>query len=151
MAMVSLSDSSIEVASAKAIGRRVRAWIVAPALATLALAGGYEALSALQTPGYVIRHELVAAGAAVARLPWSTPAAGVQQIVAQQFGRHRATVDAAGFPVFVEVTLHGLGPDDCRDAAGLARIEGQVVIVAERRGGSDACRDEGVMTWRIMP
>jgi len=151
MTFVSLNDSSVEVASVKAVGRRARAWIVAPALAALALAGGYEALSALETPGYVIRHELVAAGAAVERLPWSTPAAGVEQLVAQQFGRHRATVDARGFPVYVEVTLHALGPLDCRDAAGLTRIEGRVVIVAERRDGSDACREDGVMTWRIMP
>ncbi len=151
MAIVSLSDSSVEVASAKAIGRRLRAWIVAPALTALALAGGYEVLSVLETPGYVIRHELVTAGAAVERLPWSTPSEGVQQIVAQQFGHHHATVDAKGFPAYVKVTLHGLGPDDCRDAARLARIEGQVVIVAERSTGGDACREDGAMTWRIMP
>ncbi|HUH84926.1 MAG TPA: hypothetical protein VLX85_09955 [Stellaceae bacterium] len=151
MAIVSLSDSSVEVASAKVMGRRVRAWVVAPALAALALAGGYQALSALETPGYVIRHELVAAGAAVARLPWSTPAAGVQQIVGQQFGHYRATVDAKGFPAYVEVTLHGLGPADCSAAARLARIEGQVVIVAKRPSGGDACGEDGVMTWRIMP
>lgn len=151
MTFVSLSDASVEVASAKAIGRRARGWIVAPALAALALAGGYEALNALETPGYVLRHELVAAGAAVERLPWSTPTAGVEQLVAQQFGHHRASVDARGFPAYVEVTLHGLGPQDCSAAAGLARIEGRVVIVAERRSGSDACREDGAMTWRIMP
>jgi hypothetical protein len=151
MTIVSLSDASVEVASAKAIGRGVRAWIVAPALAALALAGGYEALSLLETPEYLIRHELVAAGAAVERLPWSTPTAGVQQIVAQQFGHYRATVDARGFPVYVKVTLHGLSPDDCRDAARLARIEGQVVIVAERPAEGEACREDGATTWRIMP
>jgi hypothetical protein len=151
MAIVSLSDSSIEVASAKAMGRRLRAWIMAPALTALVLAGGYEALSVLESPAYVMRHELVAAGAAVERLPWSTPADGVQQIVAQQFGNHRVTVDAKGFPAYVKVTLHGLGPDDCRDAAGLARIEGQVVIVTERSTAGDACGEDGAMTWRIMP
>lgn len=154
MTTVSPSTSSIGTASVRTIARqwRARAWVLAPVLVALALAAGYQAMSALETPGSVIRHELVAAGAATARLSWSTPLDDVQQRVAQPFVHYRATVDPRGFPAYVKVTLHGLDAEECRDAERFAnRIEGQVVIVAEGRAERDACRADGVMTWRVMP
>ena len=152
MASVSPSTSSVGPAAIRTIARQWRAWAVVPAVVAVALVAGYHAMSALETPGYVIRHELIAAGTATARLPWSMPLDDVQRRVAEPFAHYRATVDARGFPAYVKVTLHDLDADECRDAERFAhRIEGQVVIVAEGRAERDACREDGAMTWRIMP
>jgi hypothetical protein len=133
--------------SAGALCRRV----FAPILVAAFLIGGYEAHLALQSPGKVIRHDLTRAGSEVARLPWSTLRAHVQQSVSRHFSGYGTTVDPAGFPTFVKVTLHDLDPEVCRDAYRMAeRIEGEVVIEIEGRGDM-TCHDRKAITWRIMP
>ena len=152
IANVSPRDASIEVASAKALGARVRAWIFLPLLVAALLAAGYEAYLALRSPGEVIRSELTAAGSALQHLSWSTPNDSVQHAIAEHFTRHAATVDAKGFPVYVTVTLHDLGRAACLDARRVARrIEGPVVIVVDRRTDAETCGDDTAMTWRLMP
>jgi hypothetical protein len=152
VATVFPSTPAIAAAAPKTIVRALRRWVLAPALVALALAAGYAALNAFKSPGYVIRRELVSAGAAMARMPWSTPTDRVRERIARQFVSYRPIVDARGFPAYVTVTLHGLGGDACGDAERLAsRIEGDVVIVAEGRAGRDDCRKSGAMSWRIMP
>lgn len=152
MAIVFPGASSLWPASPKTVGRHLWAALAALILIALALAGGYAALAVFESPGYVIRHELVAAGSAMERLPWSTPLDRVEERIAGQFVHHPASVDAHGFPAYVVVTLHGLDGDDCGAADRVARrIDGEVVIVAEGRAERDLCRESGVMTWRIMP
>jgi len=151
MSAVSPRDASIEVASTKALRARWRGWMFAP-LAVAALVAGDEVRVALQTPGDVIRHELIAAGSELERLPWYTPNGSVEQSIARHFAGHEATVDTEGFPVFVTVTLHDLGREACLDARRVARrIEGRVVIAVDRRTDAAPCGDDTAMTWRIMP
>jgi hypothetical protein len=153
MSTISARDASIEVASAKALGRRFRGWVFAPPLLAAALAAAYEVNLALETPGQVIRHELIAAGSALERLPWSTPSDAVKRSVARSFAAtYDVTVDVKGFPVYVTATLHNVGHDACRDAYRVAsRIEGRVVIVVDQRTRARPCSDDTAMTWRIMP
>ncbi len=151
MTAVSPRDTSIEVASIKTLGARWRAWMFAP-LAIAALVAGDEVHLALRTPGEVIRHDLIAAGSELERLPWYMPKDRVEHDIALHFAKYDATVDANHFPVFVTVTLHDLGRDACLDARRVAhRIEGQVVIAVDRRTDAQPCRDNTTMTWRIMP
>lgn len=151
MSVVSRTDASIEVASVKALGVHWRGWLLA-ALAIVALVAGDEIRVALQTPGEVIRHELLAAGSEVERLSWSTPHDRVESRIARHFTGREATVDIMGFPVFVTVSLHDLSRAACLDARRVARrIEGRVVIAVDRRTDAEPCRDHMTMTWRIMP
>ena len=153
MSTVSARDPSIEVGSAKALGKRFRSWVFALPLLAAALATAYAVNLALETPGEVIRDELIAAGSALERLPWSTPSDVVKHGVARYFGAtYEVTVDVKDFPVYVTVTLHNVGHDACRDAYRVAsRIEGRVVIAIDQPTPARPCSDGTAMTWRIMP
>jgi hypothetical protein len=153
MSTVSVRDASIEVGSAKALGKRFRSWVFALPLLAGALAAAYAVNLALETPGEVIRHELIAAGSALERLPWSTPSDAVKRSVARHFAAtYDVTVGVTGFPAYVTVTLHSVSHDACRDAYRLAsRIEGRVVIAIDQPTLARPCSDDTAMTWRIMP
>jgi len=152
MSAVSSQVSAARVPSAKTIVATLCRRILPPMLVAAVLMGGYGAYFSLQSPGEVIRHDLTRAGSRVARLPWSTPREHVQQSVSRYFASYPATVDPAGFPSYVRVTLRDLNSDVCRDAyRKAARIEGEVVIEIEGRGGDMACHDQKTITWRIMP
>jgi hypothetical protein len=139
------------VESAKAPGAALCRRLLAPMLVAGIIIGGYEVHRALESPGKVIRHALIQAGSEIAVLPWSTPSERVSQGVLRHFPSYRATVDAAGFPAYVTVTLNDLDHATCRDAYRLAeRIEGYVVIAIEERGET-VCQDRAAITWRIMP
>jgi hypothetical protein len=139
------------VASANARGAAIGTRLLGAMLIAGAVIGGYEALLALESPGKVIRHDLIRAGWAVSGLRWSMPSDRVRQIVSGYFSDYRASVDAAGFPAYVTVTLHDLGRNVCRDAYEQAgRIDGEVAIAAEGRPDV-ACHDRAAITWRITP
>ena len=143
--------NSTRVSSANARGAALWRRLLAPILVTGAIMCGYEALLALASPGKVIRHDLIRAGWAVSGLPWSTPSDRVRQTVSRYFSGYRVSVDAAGFPNYVTVTLKDLGRNVCRDAYQEAgQVDGEVVIVAEGRADA-ACQDRAAITWRIMP
>src|ERR1700746_3754182 len=91
-----------------------------PRLVAGTIIGGFEGHRALESPGQVIRRELIHAGSEIAALPWSTPSERVRQGVVRHFLSYRATVDAAGFPAYVTVTLNDLDRAACRDAHRLA-------------------------------
>jgi hypothetical protein len=151
--ILSHSHSSPDVAWAKALaGSSHRRSLLAPALAASVLIGGvYGAYLALESPGALIRHDLASAGYEVGSLAWSTPTERVQQAVARHFPGYRVTVDAAGFPDHVTVTLHDLDRTACESAYRSAdRLEGRVVIALETSDGT-ACRNGISLIWRIMP
>jgi hypothetical protein len=139
-------DERFVAASSKAF----RATLV-PVLLAAALIGGYEVHRAWETPGRVIRHDLIHAGSDLAALPWLTPRDDVRRIVLRHFPSYRATADVADFPSAVTVTLHDLDREACLDAYRMTkRIEGQTVIAMEP-GGDMTCQDHAVLSWRIMP
>jgi hypothetical protein len=115
------------------------------------LIGGYETYLGWASPGALIHHDLVRAGAEVASLPWSTPIERVQQTVSRDFPGYRARADASHFPAYVTVTLQDLDRADCDAAQRVAdRIEGAVVIAMEPSNEA-ACQERTSITWRIMP
>jgi hypothetical protein len=84
---------------AKALGTRFRGWAFAPLLPAAALAAAYEVNLPLETPGDVIRHELIAVGSELERLPWSTPSDSAIRGVARYFAAtYDVAVDVKGFP-----------------------------------------------------
>jgi hypothetical protein len=116
----------------------------------LALALGFELSAALESPGQVIRGELVAAGADL-RSPAVVPNASTLARLRGHFRDRDVTIDTAFWPL-VSVTLHHVDTVTCRDAAANARrIEGLVVIALERYPASVDCHDANDMTWRLMP
>ena len=126
-------------------------WVFEPTLVAVVLIGGYRGYLALESPGTVIRRDLIRAGAEVAELPWSAPRELVRQSVSRHFASYRASADAANFPAYVRVTLKDLDRETCREAYRAARrIEGRVVIEIEGPGDL-ACQDGAALTWRIMP
>jgi hypothetical protein len=142
--------SSREVAWVRVVGAEFRHWLWALPLSATVLIGVYAAHLALEPPGAVIRHDLVRAGADVARLDWSAPSERVQETVSRHFPGYRVSVDAAPFPSYVTVTLHDLSDADCRGAHRFAdRIEGLVVVAMERP--DTTCAQGSSLTWRIMP
>jgi hypothetical protein len=143
--------NSTRVASANVRGAAIGTRLLGAMLIAGAIIGGYEAFVALESPGTVIRHDLIRAGRAVSGMSWSMPSDRVRQRVSGYFSDYRASVDAAGFPAYVTVTLHDLGRNVCRDAYEQAgRIDGEVAIAAEGRPDV-ACRDRAAITWRITP
>lgn len=109
-------------------------------------------LGAMPSPGPGVRSELAAAAAAAGRLPVSATHDGIRQELLIPFSDHVATVDPAGFPVSVVVTLHGLDRTTCLDAIATARrLEGEVVVELLDYAAPADCRDDNDMTWRFMP
>lgn len=150
MFTVSHDAGSTEAAWVRVVGAELRYWLWALVLSASVLIGVYEAHLALEPPGAVIRHDLVRAGADVARLRWSAPSERVQEAVSRHFPGYRVSVDAARFPSYVTVTLHDLSDAACRGAHRFAdRIEGLVVVAMERPDA--ACAHGSSLTWRIMP
>jgi hypothetical protein len=150
MFTVSHDASSPEVAWVRVLGAQLRHWFWPLVLSASVLIGVYAAYLALEPSGAVIRHDLVRAGADVARLHWSASSERVQEAVSRHFPGYRVSVDAARFPSYVTVTLHDLSDADCRGARRFAdRIEGLVVVAMERP--DTACEQGSSLTWRIMP
>lgn len=140
-----------EVAWAKALDAPPLRRLLAPALAAGGLIAAGVVPLALQSPGALLRRDLASAGSEVGNLPWSTPTGRVQGAVARHFPGYRVTVDAAGFPDHVTVTLHDLDRAACQSAYRSAdRLEGRVVIALETSDGT-ACRNGISLTWRIAP
>jgi hypothetical protein len=143
--------NSNRFASANARGAAVGTRLLGAMLIAGAIIGAYEEFPALESPGKVIRRDLIYAGRAVSGMSWSMPRDRVRQIVFGYFSDYRASVDATGFPAYVTVTLRDLGRSVCRDAYEKAgRIDGEVVIAAEGQADA-ACHDRAAITWRIMP
>jgi hypothetical protein len=150
MFTVSHDGSSPEVAWARVVGAELRHWLWALVASASVLIGVYGAHLALEPPGAVIRHDLVRAGADVARLHWSAPSERVEEAVSRHFPGYRVSVDGARFPSYVTVSLHDLSDADCRGAHRFAdRIEGLVVVAMERP--DTTCAFGRSLTWRIMP
>jgi hypothetical protein len=142
---------SAEVAGAKALDAPSLRRMLAPALVAGVLIAAWIVPLALESPGAILRRDLASAGSEVGGLPWSTPTERVQQAVARHFPGSRVTVDAAGFPDHVTVTLHDLDRTACQSAYRSAdRLEGRVVIALETSDGT-ACQNGISLTWRIMP
>ena len=119
-------------------------------IAAVFLGGGV--LHALQSPGQAIRSELAAAAADMASAPANLPPQDLKRNIERHFIGQEATVDPAGFPARVAVTLHGLGHDACVDAASVARrIEGLAVIELQGYPSPADCGEHNDMRWQILP
>jgi hypothetical protein len=124
----------------------------APLLILALLATGYQLYLASLTPGQVVKRELAAAAATLPSLAWNAPAETVRQGLARHFTDGSATIDLAGYPAQVAVTLHDLDRDACLDARMVARrIEGSVVIDLDGYAAPAACAAHNEMTWRLQP
>jgi hypothetical protein len=125
--------------------------LLAPALGTSLFIGAYVAHLAVESRGALIRHDLAGAGSEVGGLARSTPPERVQDAVVRHFPGYRVTVDAAGFPDHVTVTLHDLDRAAYQSAYRSAdRLEGRMVIVL-KASDATACRNRISLTWRITP
>jgi hypothetical protein len=107
---------------------------------------------ARQSPGQAIRTELVAAAADMTSAPANLPPEELKRDVKRHFLGQVVTIDPAGFPAQVAVTIHGLDRDACIDAASVARrIEGLAVIALEGYRSADDCGERNDMRWQILP
>jgi hypothetical protein len=119
-------------------------------LAAAFLGGGLW--HALQSPGQTIRNELAAAAADMTTAPANLPVADLKRGVERHFIGEDVTVDPAGFPARVAVTLHGLDRSACLDAASVARrIEGLAVIELQGYRSTQECGERNDMRWQILP
>jgi hypothetical protein len=106
---------------------------------------------AFQSPGETIRSELAAAAADVTSAPATLPAEELRQSVKRHFFGYAVTIDPAGFPARVAVTIHGLDRSACIDAASVARrIEGLAVIELQGYRSAEECGAENDMQWQIL-
>lgn len=126
---------------------------VAGALAFLAAAFlGGGVWHVLQSPGEAIRTELQAAAADARLAPANLPADELRRTLRQHFIGQDVTIDTAGFPSRVAVTIHALDRSACVDAASAARrIEGLTVVELEGYRSPDACGERNDMRWQILP
>lgn len=85
MSIESARHDAIGIASDKPREARPRGRVVVPLLIATALGAAYELYVALRPPGEVIYHGLVAAGAEVESLSWTTPGENVERRVARYF------------------------------------------------------------------
>jgi hypothetical protein len=107
---------------------------------------------ALQSPGQTIRNELTAAAADMKAAPANLPPEELRRSVKRHFLGETVTVDPAGFPARVAVTLHGLDRGACVDAAKVARrIEGLAVIELQGYRSTQECGEHNDMRWQILP
>jgi hypothetical protein len=130
--------------------RTVRASGAFGLIAAAFLGGGLW--HALQSPGQAIRSELTAAAADMTSAPATLPPEELQRNAKRHFLGQEVTIDPAGFPARVAVTIHGLDRDTCVDAASVARrIEGLAVIELEGYRSADDCGERNDMRWQILP
>lgn len=116
----------------------------------LSLAAGLALHGALEPPGQRIRSELEAAAADLQSAP-ALPSERALQQLRRHFRDHDVTIDTSSWPV-VSVTFRRLSAIACRQAAVEARrIDGLVVIALEGCRTTADCREDGDMTWRLMP
>ena len=107
---------------------------------------------ALQSPGQAIRSELAAAAVDMASAPANLPSDDLKRSVKRHFIGQEVTIDPAGFPTRVAVTLHGLDHSACIDAASVARrIEGLAVIELQGYWSAADCGEHNDMRWQILP
>jgi hypothetical protein len=133
-----------------AIGIRRRA--AAPALLLVLGIVSYQLYQVSLTPGEIIRQELAAAAATLPALAWNAPADTVQQRLTRHFTPGSATIDLAGYPARVAVTLHDIDRATCVDARNQARrIEDSVVVDLVGYAAPDACAAHNEMTWQLQP
>jgi hypothetical protein len=106
---------------------------------------------ALQSPGQTIRDELAAAAADVTTAPANLPVEDLKRSVKRHFVGEDVTIDPAGFPARVAVTLHGLDRSACVDAARVAgRIEGLAVVELQGYRSARECGERNDMRWQIL-
>ena len=106
----------------------------------------------LESPGQAIRSELAAAAADMTSAPPNLTADELQRNVKRHFLGHAVTIDPAGFPAHIAVTILGLGRSACIDAASTARrIEGLAVIELQGYSSADECGERNDMLWQILP
>lgn len=107
---------------------------------------------ALESPGQAIRAELSAAAADMTSAPANLPPEELERSVKRHFVGEDVTIDPAGFPARVAVTLHGLDRGACADAASVARrIEGLAVIELQGYRSAADCGEHNDMRWQILP
>ena len=148
----SYSAATLDHRPSRSVFELLTGWFAYPALVAAAILGAYQLFLALQSPGQVIRRELIAAGAEMRSMPWRTSPDRIREGIQRHFAGYSVTVDPAGFPAYAKVTLGGLSRDVCFDANLIARrIEGDVVIAIEKASVGQICRDDAEVTWRIMP
>lgn len=140
------------------IGGHARAWwsrLARPlsilVLLAVAIVGGNEALTALQSPGQAIRSELVAAAAELISPAGSHPTEASTRAIRRHFDEHSVTLQTDLWPL-VSVTLHHLDKATCADASTAARrIEGLVVVELDAYRSPADCGADNAMTWRLLP
>ena len=138
------------VHKAKLTGSSARATGAFGLMAAAFLGGGLW--HAFQSPGETLRSELAAAAADMTSVPANLPPDQLRRAVQGHFPGRAVTVDPAGFPARVAVTIHGLDRGACVDAAVVARrIEGLAVIELEGYGSPEECRGRNDMRWQILP
>jgi hypothetical protein len=120
-------------------------------LLAVALVGGNEALTALQSPGQAIRSELVAAAGELTSPAGSYPTEASTRAIRRHFHEHSVTLQTDSWPL-VSVTLHHLDKVTCADASTAARrIEGLVVVEFDAYRSPADCGADNAMTWRLLP
>jgi hypothetical protein len=134
-------------------GAKRISWRAAGALGLIAASFlGGSLWHALESPGETIRNELAAAAADMQSMPADVPPAQLEREIRRHFRGHDVTVDPAGFPTRVAVTVHGLDRADCADTVAAAqRIEGLAVVQLDGYASAKECRVRNDMRWEILP
>lgn len=153
-----MSTTTLSPSQHDPIGGHARAWWSRRALPlsilvllAVAIVGGNEALTALQSPGQAIRSELVAAAAELTSPAGSYPTEASTRAIRRHFREHSVTLQTDLWPL-VSVTLHHLDKATCADASTAARrIEGLVVVELDAYRSPADCGADNTMTWRLLP
>jgi hypothetical protein len=102
-------------------------------------------------PGVALRSDLAASAATLGRLPPSASRDDVANALEPAFRGRAVTIDAASFPVAVEVTIRAIDRQSCMAAAAAHRLDGKVVVELAGYDAPAACGDDNAMTWRLTP
>ncbi len=102
-------------------------------------------------PGVALRSDLAASAAALGALAPSASRDDVANALEPAFRGRAVTIDAALFPVAVNVTIRAIDRQSCMAAAAARRLDGKVVVELAGYDAPAACGDDNVMTWRLTP
>jgi hypothetical protein len=126
--------------------------VTAAALAVVMAVALRHVLETAPSRGPAIRAALVAAAAGTRSLSPTEAHDGVRDAIGPYFRSFDANIDASRFPAEVDVTLRDVDGVTCLEAEDEARrIEGPVVVQLEGYQSADTCRQNNVMTWRLLP